>query len=100
MYHNYYIPLNKTCLLLVHRLSSPVSPLESPSNATPPLGLIPVPTVVQVTIKPANVNLADEMAAFYLNQYEITVRLFSLFLFLFLFLFLSLPFSSRALTKQ
>lgn len=30
------------------------------------------PVMVQVTVKPANDNLINEMAAFYLNQYEIT----------------------------
>ena len=35
------------------------------------------PVMVQVTVKPANDNLINEMAAFYLNQYEITVRVLS-----------------------
>ena len=67
MYHHYYIPLNKTFLLLLE-LSSPLLSLST-SSANASID----PVIVQVTVKPANDNLTDEMAAFYLNQYEITV---------------------------
>lgn len=72
MYHHYYIPLNKTFLLLFE----PSPPSSFPSTSLSMNASIN-PVMVQVTVKPANDNLINEMAAFYLNQYEITVRVLS-----------------------
>jgi hypothetical protein len=65
MYHNYYIPLNKTSLLLFG-----LPPKSSKSQLQPHPQLV----VVQVTVKPAHENTIDELVVFYLNQCEITVR--------------------------
>lgn len=80
--HHYILPINTTSLLLFHPSFSSLSftPPSSPSPSHHPApsssseNESTPPVIVQVRIKPANQKIIDELAIFYLNQFEITVR--------------------------